>query len=419
MFNIYLSFFLVFLYIVIALIRTKHSVSFCGFFYMFALFFYSIAPFIQFLDHTPWPIAHDTTFLQVNYILLFSFFIYDFVYGFSFEKNNFAEEIPAEERNIRLLNRGAMILLAIALIFGFIIFYLANFSIINLFFRGGDADIQRVEMLQISALFISIFRIIFSLVVFSLTVFCLNRFLKVISIIFLLFFCAPTATARYFAAATYLPLIILFFPIFLRRRYLFNLMLSCGILVVFPLLDLFRYTEHQISWEPYEQFTRLHFDSYCSLAFVWENEFISWGRQMLGYPLFWVPRSVWPEKPFGSGYLVALQYDLFENGFCNVSMNFLGEGYINFGLFGIFFFVIIIALISKKMDVIFWEKYKGDIHNYFAIYYLYSLPMFFFVLRGDLLSGTAFTCGLLIVISICIWICKLYMVRKENETSTN
>ena len=419
MLAIKLSFLFVFLYIVIALLRTKHAVSFRGFFFMFALFFYSIAPFIQFLNYTPWPIAKNETFLEVNYILLFSFIVYDFVYGFSFEKNDSPDVTPLKKQEIVLSSKGAIFLLILALFWGFFTFYTQSFSLKNLLFRGGDADIFRMETQQSVALITGRFRIIFSVIAFILMVFCRNKILKTIGILFLLFFCAPTATARYFAAATYLPILILFFPVFLRRRYLFNLLLGSGLLFVFPLLNLFRYADHQTAWTPYEQFTSLNYDSYCSLAFIWENDIVTYGRQLLGPLFFWVPRSWWPDKPIGSGHLAAIQYDLFEGGFSNVSMNFLGEGYINFGFFGIFLFVIIIALISKKMDVIFWEKYKGDIHNFFAIYYLYALPMFFFVMRGDLLSGTAYTCGLIVVVTICIWICKLYMVRKENETSAN
>ena len=137
MLAIKLSFLFVFLYIVIALLRTKHAVSFRGFFFMFALFFYSIAPFIQFLNYTPWPIAKNETFLEVNYILLFSFIVYDFVYGFSFEKNDSPDVTPLKKQEIVLSSKGAIYLLILALFWGFFTFYTQSFSLKNLLFRGG------------------------------------------------------------------------------------------------------------------------------------------------------------------------------------------------------------------------------------------------------------------------------------------
>ena len=118
---------------------------------------------------------------------------------------------------------------------------------------------------------------------------------------------------------------------------------------------------------------------------------ITFGNQLLGVVLFLVPRSFWLNKPVGSGYLIAesLGWD-----FKNVSCPIMAEGYINFGLVGIVAFAIVLAVISSRYD----RKYWGDIGkkrmSFFSLLYPAFLGLFFFMLRGDLLSSYAYICGL-------------------------
>ena len=393
-----ISFALVFSYIISALFRLKHSVSFYSFFYLFALFFYSIAPFAQFTSGiVPWGTLRESTFVEINFVLFFYFIAYDLIYLFSFRSKITA--LPQDTMKCSISDSGALFLLCIALLWGFFFFYLSSFSFRNLLVRGGDEEIERLSILQSLGLIVGSTRILFSGIAAVLLIFSKKKIFKFTALFLLLFFCAPTATPRYFTAAAYVPVMLLIFPFLLKHRYTFNILFSGALLLVFPLLDLFRRrAEEGVTFAPLLQFTSLHFDSYVSFAFVWEQGIITWGRQILGPLLFWFPRSYWEDKPVGSGHWVATQYELFEGGFSNVSMNFLGEGYINFGIFGVFLFIAGLALISKKMDSLFWEKYQGDVHNYFAFYYLYSLAMLIFILRGDLLSSFAYTLGIVAVI---------------------
>jgi len=51
-------------------------------------------------------------------------------------------------------------------------------------------------------------------------------------------------------------------------------------------------------------FVARDFDSYQNFAIVFFEDFITYERQLLGALLFWVPRSIWPNKPIGSGAFV-------------------------------------------------------------------------------------------------------------------
>ena len=167
----------------------------------------------------------------------------------------------------------------------------------------------------------------------------------------------------------------------------------------------------------FDMFSTLHFDSYISLAYVFENEIITNGRQLLGVLFFWFPRMFWKDKPVGSGAYVAQTTDVMgeNNEFSNISMNFLGEGYINFGILGVFIFIIVLALFSRKMDKLFWQKYNGDYHNLFAPFYLYSLGILTFVLRGDLMSGLAYSISAMVAVTLITIIAKNFLQAEKHE----
>ncbi|TAN12873.1 MAG: O-antigen polysaccharide polymerase Wzy [Chitinophagaceae bacterium] len=121
---------------------------------------------------------------------------------------------------------------------------------------------------------------------------------------------------------------------------------------------------------------------------------VTFGLQLLGAIFFFVPRSIWPSKPVGSGALIAA-----KNGwlFTNVSCPLIGESYINFGLIGIIIFAIIYGIITSTLDNIYWSLNKVNLYNYWSLVYPVLLGMFFFHLRGDMLSSTAYTVGILVV----------------------
>ena len=224
-----------------------------------------------------------------------------------------------------------------------------------------------------------------------------NFILKVFFAAIVLIVCAPTALARLSVAAYYIPIVLVVFPL-LRKSYYFVLTYVTSLLVAFPLLELFRNfntnTMYQLSERiPQlltEVYTGMTYDSYQSFAFVFQNHIVLYGKQLVGVLLFWVPRSWWINKPVGSGYTVAHLYNL---SWDNISMNFLGEGYINFGVFGVFVFAIFLAWIMAMLDKMYWQKYKGSVKHFFSLYFLIFLANMTFFLRGDLMYATTVILG--------------------------
>jgi O-antigen polysaccharide polymerase Wzy len=138
-----------------------------------------------------------------------------------------------------------------------------------------------------------------------------------------------------------------------------------------------------------DYFYAAHFDAYENFASAIEMGFISNGWQLAGVLLFYVPRTIWPEKPIGSGQEMAEQL---QYVFDNISMPFLGEGYVNFGIIGVLVFATFLGYVMSALDKFFSASVQ-NFHesSYVTAFYFYLIGALFFLLRGDLLSSFAYT----------------------------
>ncbi|WP_193316031.1 hypothetical protein [Flavicella marina] len=260
-------------------------------------------------------------------------------------------------------------------------------------FRGGVFT-DKIEVAKSLSLLIDKFFRPLSLVLFVIS--CMyNRKSWVFNVVlFILFFVTafPLGLGRNAAAGFYLPLLLLFVPIF-KRKHFFAAMMIFGLLVVFPFLDSFRNfgnnTEVELGLN-FEMFTDLHFDAYITLSRVIYHDIITYGYQLLGVFLFFVPRSIWPSKPLSSGQFHAQELGLTYD---NLACTYLAEGYINFGYFGVLFFILFLGYFTAVIDKFYWIHESEK--SYFNVLYMLVLGMFLFVLRGDLMNGYAYTFGLI------------------------
>src|SRR6478609_95013 len=145
----------------------------------------------------------------------------------------------------------------------------------------------------------------------------------------------PISGAR-FTAGTVMFALVCYLGIF-RTPNLVRLSLS-GIIVaflfLFPILDAFRTSTVTATRAGF-------FDEYAGNAdydAVWQlantlsyisSEGITWGRQALGVLFFWVPRSIWPDKPIDTGILLA---NFRGYSFTNLSSPLWAEFAINIGV---------------------------------------------------------------------------------------
>lgn len=226
------------------------------------------------------------------------------------------------------------------------------------------------------------------------------RFLLLLTCLMICYF--PTAIPRYKFAVMFGCILFVLFPV-LKKESFFFWTFTVALLFVFPLLSCFR-REFSAAFF-YQKFGKGllatyaegDYDAYRMLvsAIRYGRQYgVSYGKQLLGVILFFVPRSIWPTKPEGSGAML-IRSELGANTFSNVSCPLLAEGFVNFGVVGIIGFAVLLGAFISKTDSAYWKKNRVLSQIELAPY-LFLLFMLFFILRGDLLSGYAYTCGFLV-----------------------
>lgn len=380
------------------------AVSLISVYYLFSLLFLCLVPWLHYSAGVyiwrPRPVDGWTYFF-LNAVISFSGFLVLVSYIFGFSRTvGFC--FPRLEESPRHPKR--LLLVAISSVSFFVLLYLNDFSIIQLMFRG-LVDEARAVVVESSAL-----SLILGMTSRLLPVFCFlyaitagafSRFLKIYLFLIMFFSVFPTGVARYLVAFAYIPVFLVLIPA-LRRSSVFSVLLIFSVLFFFPFLDQFRYFSgwSNLSFMPSpEFFYAAHFDAYENFASAYESKFVTHGYQLVGALLFFVPRVFWSDKPVGSGYEMANQLGY---SFNNISMPFLAEGYVNFGLLGVFVFSLFLGYALSRLDRNFVRSVLVERGASFSLaVYFYLIGALFFMLRGDLLSSTAFiAAGLVSAITV-------------------
>lgn len=392
----------------------KDSASLVKVYFSFICIFFSLVPWLHY-SHSIifWGGKYFTTYdyILTNFLIFLSNMLFIMFYLIS--KNRKAIS-TADKRSSKYLNiTEKILLLSISYTALFLLLLYNNFNFIQLFFRGHvliayEYITDSQEMHLITENFIRLI----PLFCFFYAVIKLKRvnFFSTILLISLIVSVFPTGVPRYLAGAVYVTLILFLFSFF-RNGTNFTLMIFSGILFIFPFLNQFRefYSiEYNNVIPTIDFFLAEHFDAYQNLVRAIQIDFITYGNQLLGVILFFVPRAFWNQKPFGSGHEMAHHLDYI---FDNISMPYLAEGYVNYGIMGLLLFTIIIGYAFGKLD----KKYYFQIHsgeiNYSGSIYLYLIGSSFFLLRGDLMSSFAYMTGGLLSAAL------VYLVMKFPKLS--
>lgn len=180
-----------------------------------------------------------------------------------------------------------------------------------------------------------------------------------------------------------------------------------ALIVLFPLADLFRMTlDSEFQFEnPLVGLVGGDFDSFAQInnavLFV-ERSGITWGNQLLGALLFFVPRSVWPGKAVDTGVLLA---ESREYGFTNLSAPLWAELYINGG-----WVLLILGMALVGFTLRRWDEAADDYISKTAIPPILSCIAPFYlliILRGSLLQSLAYIAVVLA--------CTLFVTRRRER----
>lgn len=211
----------------------------------------------------------------------------------------------------------------------------------------------------------------------------------------------PISSPRYVFGVVYLALIAALGIYSTLRRYrIMSLSAAIGLFFVFPVADAFRRTtDVSVTFQnPLNSLISGDFDSFGQISntvYYVHAAGIEWGRQLFGVALFWVPRSIWTDKPIDTGVLLA-QFRGYS--FTNLSAPLWSELFINGGwvllLAGMFTVGYAIRVWDGKLDYLFSIGGVPTILGCVIPFYLLIL------LRGSLLQAVA----PLAVILLCTWL---------------
>ena len=379
----------------------RNFVNLQAIFQLFNLTFLGLIPWLHYtemavmLRNTP---LEPDLYIRTTLVLIVANLITYSAYLFATARGHHSANQEAP-----LLEGGAFTLIALSLSGLMLTLALNNFDFVSVLIRGQVAA-AREDIITSSALMLVLDKVGRLLPAFcffyAITELRGWRGVKILLGTILLLGAAPTGVARYMVAYIYIPLLLIAIPK-LRSASLFIGLITASLLIIFPFLNQFRYF---YGWgsivflpDP-DFFYQIHFDAYENFGSAIETKFVSGGRQLLGVLLFFVPRSIWADKPIGSGHQLALDSGYFHS---NISMPFLAEGYVNFGFFGVGIFSLFIGLIMAKLDTHFSNSRGMNRVRYKTVLFFYLNGALFFTLRGDLLSsGSYLLSGLIVYIVV-------------------
>lgn len=372
---------------------------------IFMFIFMFVAPFIQYVTNSfPWwseYLITDGTVIYTNVVVLLFTLFYNFFYSFTGNQNLQKHKIKYHSiKNIRLV---LDLFFLATLIASLVVIVQVGFT--NLFARSTYT--LTIENQSLGLIIDTSFRSV-SVIFVALNLLYRQKSGKLykplnflIGLILMILVNFPTGSSRFWIASIYIGLMAILFKKNTPTN-IFKIILLSGLLIIFPILNLFRnLTFSQVLQTGIslpsltEFFLSGDFDAFSMLtrAITTVEEIgFSWGHQLLGALLFFIPRSIWPDKPVGSGSAIAT---LLGWDFTNVSMPLIGESYLNFGIIGVITLAMFMGVILKKADINYFRCVEKEPHKiYFVeIYFPFTLGLLFFIMRGDLLSSWAFYIG--------------------------
>ena len=360
--------------------------------HLFVIVFFVFANAIQFAHHSVvsalWVSFSDQEYVYFQVLTLAILLIYNVAYAFI---DQFIGESTKDMDREGVINQRLLLFVAIAAVL--IVLWHFREAPIRLVLRGiqGDSYRDALESSHTDLIFSKFLRVIPSACLLCGILAQLPKRITFFLLLLSLITAFPTGLSRNAVVMYWLPPILAGVSLFKKKR-VFIIVMLVGIFIIFPFMGNFRYYNGDVSLSfDLTYFDSINYDASQQFMAVIKKNLVTNGRQLLGALLFFIPRSIWPSKPIGSGAMMAVN----EFSFSNISMPCWGEGYINFSWFGLFLFDLILAVFSIYMDRRYWNRQEFLGRSVSDGYYLIICSALFFVLRGDLMSSFSFTVGAL------------------------
>jgi hypothetical protein len=227
----------------------------------------------------------------------------------------------------------------------------------------------------------------------------------------------PISNSRYWFGTILIALVFAIWPT-LRAGYRGLVVVALfTAAVLFPYTDYFRYEpvyRQAMSGSVLEVMSvKGDYDAQAQLTntvdFVDSSGFF-YGQQALGALLFWVPRSVWPDKPVDTGTILAT-YARSTN--LNLSAPLWSEAYIDFGLVGVVLVFLALGYTVGRLDLSYAAAARWPGARWALIVTPVAAGYLFIILRGSLLQAM----GRALALALCLlWLRR--RVRDQDPTES-
>ncbi|TDL42439.1 O-antigen polymerase [Kocuria rosea] len=195
-----------------------------------------------------------------------------------------------------------------------------------------------------------------------------------------------------------------------------------GFIILFPVADMFRRVTggRSLDFGPINALVSGDFDAFAQIVNAMEyvkETGIAWGEQLAGALLLWVPRSIWPEKPVPTSWLLA---DFKGYSFSNLSAPIWAEFFVDGGwplvILGMLFLGFFFRRIDRRADA---AAQEGRTPGLLAC----ILPFYMVIVwRGSLMGVTG---GLMVVLVGALLVSKWHLrletpvLRSEEPGATS
>ena len=380
-----LTFLLIMCISIFEIFRDKTPYSLNKTFWYYNLIFNFFAPIIQYLtNYNMWAYKIDSKlYLLTNLLILFSFLVYKIVYK-GVVKNNLSynNEISLKVPNLYLIILFVLSIFCYGLAIGQVGFFGMMSRAENSYSFFSDSTINTIFTHLIKCI------PVYTFLLFFLKKKKLN-FWSIILLIVIILLNFPTSTTRFWMGAIFIGLFLLIFHKFCTIARVYDTLILVIFTLLFPMLYSFKFHDIDYYFENgfelksiVESYNSVDYDAYSIIArtikYVDDYDIV-YGKQVFGSVFFLIPRKIWPSKPYPSGELVVSAQG---QNYTNVSCPFISEGYLNFGIFGMILFQIILGLICNKLDKIYWQKNQKS--TYLKILYPFLMGFLIYFLRGAL-----------------------------------
>lgn len=402
--------------------KEKEFSPFISVFLVFTFLFFIVSPMLQIaeldLKNGEFPtklIFNKQSIIFTNVLVILFNLSFSLAY-LAFKKSRSIRVIPRynQQKEARL----PLVIVALTLITGFIF-------IISFGFVQEEINRPNSTMFSASIGVLLLWKKVLFMIPFAGIILCFQYFkrrkkllmnvlivalLLIILMTCLIWFKNPLTEKRNALGPIYICIIFLFVPRLLNSNVKMTLFMFFSMIVIFPLsamLTHVRATFRQIVIQPRilidplegngisQVFNTIHYDAFINITATIDYvkyEGLAYGYQLLSGLLFFIPRSLWKDKPLSTGNLIGEHLiEYYDFTFSNLSNPLVSEGYVNFGIIGVLGMGVALAFACAR----FLSWFKSDdylkkiLSLYFAIHML-------FLLRGDFANGFSYFVGIFV-----------------------